>query len=567
MKRIKSYLIDAQTLIEGLESTDESSKGEELDTLWSLIESKRIEVLILAEEWETLKRYLYDKVSSRKRAEAILDSISKSIKVSSKDKDKGLKLITLSRIAREREGDSASVEAIIVQHSSVSRDPSTLVLESFFSIAALWLTKVITEIQSKSDEYITTRINALFDVVQLPELDFQAFIDRHLNTQTEAEANVTTAPQSLTKAESEGSNSDASPKVGAIRSTSDILEDWDTLISAINSPGEGSGVTYEAESLGARNSSLSSSEAAVIDSDNPQGAASQVPGIPPGPNSETQGTHDVVEAIGGTESAANPNEPSSSKVDDDPPASATPDVIYSPLSPDDTLTLQEEPDLDDTDLAPGESFPVSPTNFYFAALPFITTQSASELSDGSLPLGDGESIEGEMPISLETGLPQLVPAYGVTAESAEIGAESVEVEGDSEILIVFVPDAAISDWPDNDIDQASFVEDAPEDTLISGDSPLLTVADDDILIGGTDIGMGITQSTNEISDMPDFDAAAPDMTDFDTAGADNLAAIGSYNANGSMLDGAANILAIAPVWDAAAREAAAMLILYGPSPV
>ncbi|MEL7315121.1 MAG: hypothetical protein AAFN08_09235 [Cyanobacteria bacterium J06559_3] len=539
MKRIKSYLIDAQTLIEGLESPDESSKGEELDTLWSLIESKRIEVLILTEEWEALKSYLYDKISSRKRAEAILDNISKAIKVSSKDKDKGLKLISLSRISRDRDGDSASVEAIVIQHSAVARDPSTLVLESFISIAALWLTQAIAEIKSEDDDYIADRISALFDATQLPEFNFQAFIDRQLNTRTEADNSAADGTHGRSaKNKSREVDTVAARGVDAAEFVSNVLEDWDTLISAINSPGEQSGVVYERVNPETEVGRVSSPELPVTDS----GV------VGPAQSSGTQGVRDTVQQIEGTEDAVDSDE--NSFDDEAPPATGTSDSFSPP-------TIQYGPQFDPngTDLPGDESLPVNPISA------FISMSAAPQFSEDApeTPLADS-GLAGDQPYDNPEMEPPLSTqaAYEVIEGIVEVMEDIAEVDDDSELLVVVASDETI----DEVIDQSAFEGEGTEDTLISGDGSLLAVTDDAILAGGIDSAAELPQFISEVANTTDFN-----VTSLNTIDGGNVSIANSYDTSYGVIEVVDSALEIAPVLDEDFRISLAIIVLHGPLPV
>lgn len=182
-KHVRSYLIDAQTLIEGLESTDGSPENDELDVLWTLIEAKRIEVLILVEEWETLRSYLYDKIDNRQRAEAILHGIGQFIKVSSKDRDKNLTLLNIARIAKADAQDVTSIEEVVIQHSSAFRDASVMVMDSVTSIAAIWLMKIVTSLQSENGAYRAEDINAFLKPVSHAQPYFKRVFGQHLMSQ------------------------------------------------------------------------------------------------------------------------------------------------------------------------------------------------------------------------------------------------------------------------------------------------------------------------------------------------------------------------------------------------
>ncbi|MBE7380159.1 MAG: hypothetical protein F6J95_001960 [Leptolyngbya sp. SIO1E4] len=184
MKQVRSYLISAQTLIEGLESADGSPKSGELDILWTLIESDQIEVLILVEEWELLRTYLYGKVNNRKHAEAILGDISKVIKVSSREKDKDLKLIEFSNISKATEDSTNFIEEVLIQHLSAPHETSLIVLESFISIAALWLTQIALEIKAESQDSkgsIDQGVSSLFNPKSQHGFTLQTFIRQELH--------------------------------------------------------------------------------------------------------------------------------------------------------------------------------------------------------------------------------------------------------------------------------------------------------------------------------------------------------------------------------------------------
>lgn len=162
MKRISRYLIDAQTLIEGLESSEGSPKGDSLDVLWKLAENNRIEVLIKVEEWETLKKHLYDNINSRRRAEAILYDIGKVIKVSSQGRRKDLKVINFSRVSNAPGEESTSVEEIVIQNSLFSLNTSSVMLQSFAAIATILLAKEALRIELEGEDFLLNGVGTLF---------------------------------------------------------------------------------------------------------------------------------------------------------------------------------------------------------------------------------------------------------------------------------------------------------------------------------------------------------------------------------------------------------------------
>ena len=486
MKRIKRYLIDAQTLIEGLESPDESSKGEELDTLWTLVEAKRIEVLIRAEEWETLKQYLYKKVSSRKRAEAIIQNISKTIKVSSRDKDKGLQLIALSRIGRDRDRDYASVEAILIQHSSISREPSALVLESFLAIATLWITKAIAEMKSESEDFISDRINTLLDIKKSSSSNFQAFINQALHHWTEASSDDVRLRLAASKELLESEISDRNGDEGAPVALT-ILENWNTLISAINSPGERPAVIYENVEFGDRRLSPSEIQKIGLASFlSPNHRAFTIEEAQP---SRAQGVSDAVEATDETGDTIVPNNNVVNEVNDPPPATEIPDDVETVPTPDVTPPSNLTPGLIGIDIPPANLF-LGPELFVGPILESVTANTPAP-----------------PPVSPDAGLDGFIPADAATAGIAAIQfIDQVEVIEIGEGLLASTPDEATHQGFESDTSDSEPEHSSEDDALnISpGEMSPLVLTEDTILTGGVDAHTALVNTTVSCSDTTEF---------------------------------------------------------------
>ena len=243
MKRIGRYLIDAQTLIEGLESVEGSSQGDDLDMLWKLVETNRIEILMRLEEWEALRKYLYANVSSRSRAEAILYDIGKVVKISPQEGRKNLKSINFSRIPKVTSDDTASIEEIVVQNSLVSVNTSSVMLQSFAAIATLWLAKEALKIRFEGEDYILDGVGSLFGIRDSPRQGLEALIAQAFHTRVADRSDyldiISSGPARLY------STGEPSADVGANGIAFNGFRNWRGLVDTIYAATTGGGLSYQ----------------------------------------------------------------------------------------------------------------------------------------------------------------------------------------------------------------------------------------------------------------------------------------------------------------------------------
>jgi hypothetical protein len=142
------YLIDAATLIAGLEGQEGSPESACLDILWMLLESNQIEVLILADEWDSLSSHIHKKVKEPKRAEALLNRIRRNIKPVQDDKDERMKLLYFAHVFKGGDSDLVSIQEVVAQHTAnTSYSTANAAVDSLVFIFSIWLTKELFGIQ------------------------------------------------------------------------------------------------------------------------------------------------------------------------------------------------------------------------------------------------------------------------------------------------------------------------------------------------------------------------------------------------------------------------------------
>ncbi|MEM9004919.1 MAG: hypothetical protein AAGE59_15520 [Cyanobacteria bacterium P01_F01_bin.86] len=475
MKQVKSYLINAQTLIEGLESKDKSSQSDELDILWRLIGTNRIEVLILVEEWEALRDYLYNNINSRKRAEAVLQNIGKAIKVASTEKEKGLKQISLAKVSQDKDEESTSLEALLVQHVSTSRDPSTMLLGSIFSIAALWLTQAAMEMDSGDGDYAHSNIETLLSLFDFSleatsrlkaSLDQGPYSDRARAAQPSSEATDQAAHPTSASAEAS-----VEPPADATPLTLSLLDYWQTSVNLIgDSPDGVSLLPGTDDNLKSDRFEIQiSAETLAATSQNYQDVIFQVPVKLATQTPETPGNQEPADPDNTKKSADTDDRPKDSPPD-------TPSDVFTIQSP--VLIGNEIPGTEPaaasatSDQAPdaGNLAPVFDSNSPIAVDADLVFE--TELSE--------LSVETDMTPSSE------IPPQGpVNTDAAKAGTSDQDtlVYGGVDVIQTDSHPTVYSD---------SALENAPDTLIGLGDSEgsLVAVAEDDLLGYGVSVDSG-----------------------------------------------------------------------------
>ena len=146
-QRSRKYLIDSATLIAGLEGKEGSAESVCLDILWMLLESNQIEVLILADEWNSLSSHIHKKIKEPKRAEELLNRIRENIKPIHSDKDERIKLLYFVNEFQTNNQDIVSIEQVISQHTTANYNGTNAIIESLVFLFSIWLTKEVLGVQ------------------------------------------------------------------------------------------------------------------------------------------------------------------------------------------------------------------------------------------------------------------------------------------------------------------------------------------------------------------------------------------------------------------------------------
>lgn len=160
------YLINAETIIEGLEGAADSPESASLDILWMLLEADQIEVLMLSEEWESLRNHIHKRIKEPRRAEAILSKIRRSIKPIQDDKDQKIKLLCFTNIFKAEGREVVLVEDIIIQHSSTTYSATSVTVQSLVFLLTALLAKEALGVE-------ISQVDTVFD-------DLKKFLDNEL---------------------------------------------------------------------------------------------------------------------------------------------------------------------------------------------------------------------------------------------------------------------------------------------------------------------------------------------------------------------------------------------------
>ena len=169
MKQADKYFISAQVIISALEEEDASLEVQNIDSLWQLVSSERIELLITPEEWDFLESHIYKNIQNKEVADTLLSEICTKIRVSSYDKDKYLKIIVLEKnpyskkYLYEDEKNIFTPEDIVFKYAQSSLDMTSFVLQYFASILSLLLTKDIFRVKISGEELLSDKLIASFD--------------------------------------------------------------------------------------------------------------------------------------------------------------------------------------------------------------------------------------------------------------------------------------------------------------------------------------------------------------------------------------------------------------------
>ncbi|MGD1929333.1 MAG: hypothetical protein ACFB12_10510 [Leptolyngbyaceae cyanobacterium] len=172
-QRSHKYLIDAATIIAGLEGQEGSLECACLDILWTLLESNQIEVMIQSEEWNNLRSHIHKKIKEPECAEQLLNRIRKNIKPVQEGKDERVKLLYFTTLFQNAHQDIVSIEDIVSQHSpKASYNSANATIESLVFLFSVWLTKEIFGIEFSSIENLVDNVEDFLNPDDLRQAGF-----------------------------------------------------------------------------------------------------------------------------------------------------------------------------------------------------------------------------------------------------------------------------------------------------------------------------------------------------------------------------------------------------------